>query len=770
MTLSKFLNIAADRDQNASQLVRSAAYSLQCPLAAFYGIQEQRLVLKSVFGFSLDHANHTPHAVLGEALRQGGDQIFIIDDVARHPNFTADQSFMFGRIAGPIRFLAAACVCDTNGVALGLLVVANHSPHSGLTPAKRYVLQTHAMQLAVVAAIRELAHQEARSETADPRWSNTDRLRLLESVVVNCNDAVLITEAEPIDLPGPRIVYCNAAFERATGYSEAEVLGKTPRMLQTEKTNRAALDRLRQALETWRPIEIELLNARKDGTQFWVELSIVPVANETGWFTHWISVQRDVSSRKMSEESATRTRITEAQNLVLETEVAARRKVQAKLAFAAFHDDLTKLHNRAYLMGRLVDAMNDTKHRAGGSRYALLFMDLDRFKLVNDSLGHRAGDVLLLEVARRLEHCMAAHHTLARMGGDEFALLIEGEDACAERLVVDVAKRIVNALRPPIWLGDQEIFCTCSMGILIGTDQYKTPEDVLRDADLAMYQAKRNDTGSYAVYASTIPNVAMSKLTLQTDLKNAIMRGEFFLDYQPICDARTQAIAGAEALLRWRHPTRGVVPPADFIPLAEETGLIRDIGRWVIQAACLQMRRWLDKFPAFDLRLSINASADEVMDPRFQPALVEALTTAGVEPTMLQVEVTESVFLRNPEEAGRVLENLRALGIRIALDDFGTGYSSLSYLDRFEMDAIKIDRSFVDRMLTHPRTMAIIDAILALGQSMQIDIVAEGVENPKQLRALQASNCDYVQGYLLGRPVSGAMFEKLLAAQRSGPV
>lgn len=315
----------------------------------------------------------------------------------------------------------------------------------------------------------------------------------MESVVVSANDSVLITEAEPVSLPGPRIVYCNAAFTKTTGYTEAEVLGKTPRILQSERTDKTALARLRAALAAWQPVEVELLNTTKDGVEFWVELSIAPVADERGWFTHWISVQRDVSDRKNAEEATVRARLAETANEALGAEIQERKRVENQLLYAAFHDDLTKLRNRPYFMERLGESLRRMKDNTG-TPYAVLFIDLDRFKMVNDSLGHRAGDLLLMEASRRMEACLRPTDILARIGGDEFGVLIESRQSadCATNL----ARQIIETMRKPMWIGNQEVFSSCTIGVVQVTEAYSAPEELLRDADIAMYEAKRNDKGA----------------------------------------------------------------------------------------------------------------------------------------------------------------------------------------------------------------------------------------------------------------------------------
>ena len=575
--------------------------------------------------------------------------------------------------------------------------------------------------------------------------ATVERLRLLESAVVHANDAILITEYLPLDLPGPQIVYCNAAFTRMTGYTEAEMLGLSPRILQSPSVDRAVLDRLRGALEASEAVEAELLNCRKNGEEFWVELSIVPVADEQGRHTHWVSVQRDVSHRKIAEEAEIQARIAVVEKRALEAEIRERKQSEERLRHAAFHDDLTKLRNRAFFMDRLAGVLD-----RAGRQCAVLFLDLDRFKLVNDSLGHRAGDLLLIDVAHRLHGCLQADDTLARVGGDEFAILIEGAQSGAG---VAMAERIIDVLRPPFALGPEQVFCSCSIGVVEAAGAYTAPEDLLRDADIAMYEAKKRGAGNHALYDQSMHAHAVQTLALQTDLRHAVARGEFRLFYQPIFSLSDNHLTGLEALIRWQHPQRGLVPPAVFIPIAEEMALIRDIGRWVLREAVGQMCAWQRQGLGSGVRVSINVSANELLDQHFITDLQGMIEASGFDPRLLQLEITEGVFLRHPEVVGELLDHIRSLGVRIALDDFGTGYSSLYYLDRYQFDTIKIDRSFVARMLGQRRAMAILDSIIQLGTALQLDIVAEGIETEAQLDRLRAMRCGHVQGYLLGRPL-----------------
>ena len=482
-----------------------------------------------------------------------------------------------------------------------------------------------------------------------------------------------------------------------------------------------------------------------DEIYVWHRAQSKPVRDESGQIIEWLGTTTDVQNLKDHARA-------------LESEIQERRRVEEKLLYMAFHDDLTGLRSRAFLMDRLVVALNGAR---GGLQTgcAVLFLDLDRFKLVNDSLGHQAGDELLVQVARRLAACIRPQHTLARLGGDEFAILIE--DNQAAQTAIGIAERIIDAMRQPVMLGAREVFSSCSIGVAAGAG-HSIPETLLRDADTAMYFAKRTQSGGYAEFTAAMRDNAVEALELRTDLRNALVRGEFALDYQPICHAQTKAIVGVEALLRWHHPKRGTVPPGYFIPVAEEAGLIRQIGRWVLQEASMQLSLWRDAFPALALHMSLNVSGEELKDLQFVTEMTEILDYAGVDPRSIQLEVTESIFIRQPDVAAEILRRVRSAGVRVALDDFGTGYSSLSYLDRYNVDTLKIDLSFVSRLTTQPRTLAIVQAIIRLAADIGLNVVAEGVEDEAQLRLLCDAGCRYVQGYLVGRPtaadeISGAL-------------
>jgi diguanylate cyclase (GGDEF)-like protein/PAS domain S-box-containing protein len=505
-----------------------------------------------------------------------------------------------------------------------------------------------------------------------------------------------------------------------------------------------------------------------EGAWIWHRTRSLPVRGRDGHIAEWLGTTTDIHALKTLQQRQD-VLLDEARRhaLELEDEIRQRRLVEAELLYTAFHDDLTQLHNRAYFIQHLTLALERMRANPG-FRCAVLFLDLDRFKLVNDSLGHKAGDLLLQEAALRLKGRVGEQGMLARLGGDEFAVLVENVGTMGD--MVELASGIIDTMSRPFWLGRQEVFASCSIGLAQATSHHRLPEELLRDADIAMYHAKRHDTGGWSVFTDSMHESAVQALQLQTDLRHAVSRGEFVLHYQPICDSRSGAITGLEALVRWQHPQRGPVAPGEFIRVAEETGMIRTIGRWVLQEACGALRTWRERFPGMDLRLGVNVSGEELRDAAFVTEVCDTLAATGIPPSALELEVTESVFLDRPDRAGAILGSLRGVGVRVALDDFGTGYSSLSYLDQYPMDTIKIDRSFVARMATRPRSVAIVDTIVLLGRAMGLAIIAEGIEDARQLQLVRDVGCDAVQGYLLGRPMPACAVTQALERQsQAGP-
>jgi len=439
-------------------------------------------------------------------------------------------------------------------------------------------------------------------------------------------------------------------------------------------------------------------------------------------------------------------------------DVTARKGLEEELRRQAFHDSLTGLANRALFADRLDHALART--RRFRQPLAVLFIDIDDFKTVNDSLGHAEGDQLLIAVAERLVGAVRSGDTIARMGGDEFAVLIE--DPAEAEVPIAVAQRLLAALEAPFEHGPKELFVHASVGVAASTSSGQTADDLLRDADVSMYTAKSNGKNRVEVFAPSMREAALARLVLKGDLERALERDEFAIVYQPIVNLATSRVAGAEALLRWNHPRRGVVAPMEFIPVAEETGLIVPLGRWVLEQAAWQAKAWKDALLGH-LTVSVNVSARQIQEPTFVQEVAAILATTGLRPARLTLELTESVLMQDVEATATTLTALKALGIRLAIDDFGTGYSSLSYLGRFPIDELKIDRSFVAAMNTGPDESALVRSIVKLGETLHLETVAEGIEQADQLAELQALGAGLGQGYLFAKPLSPADLSLFLA-------
>ncbi|HEX8649928.1 MAG TPA: EAL domain-containing protein [Pyrinomonadaceae bacterium] len=432
----------------------------------------------------------------------------------------------------------------------------------------------------------------------------------------------------------------------------------------------------------------------------------------------------------------------------------------------AFHDTLTDLPNRALLINHLQLSM-DRVRRHPNHLFALLFLDLDRFKNINDSLGHVAGDQLLTSIARRLEECLRPSDTVARLGGDEFAILLDGLEDYND--AIRVAERAQKELSRPLCLNGHEVYTTASIGITLSTIGYEHPENILRDADTAMYHAKEKGKARYEIFDAVMHARAVARLQLENDLRRAVEREEMVVYYQPIVALDTNKLAGFEALVRWQHPQRGFVSPSDFISIAEETGLIVELGRLVLQESCRQMRAWQLAHPLRKgLSISVNLSGKQFTQPNLIDQIKEILLETGLDPRSLKLEITESVVMENAEIAKSMLMQLRSLGVKLSIDDFGTGYSSLSYLHRFPVNTLKIDRSFIGDMSMGDENMEIVRTIMTLASNLGMDVVAEGVETEKQLAQLKEMKCEYGQGYLFSRALGAEAAGALLQDEHQG--
>ncbi|HEX7560348.1 MAG TPA: EAL domain-containing protein [Usitatibacter sp.] len=485
-------------------------------------------------------------------------------------------------------------------------------------------------------------------------------------------------------------------------------------------------------------VQTEVRGLHRDGSDVWMSLNI-SLARDWQFRTHNLIVQAQ--------------------------DVSARRRAEAELYHNAYHDNLTQLSNRVHFDEQLNRAIARVQ-RHPEQRFAVMYLDFDRFKMVNDSLGHKAGDELLVNVAQRLKTMLRDTDVLARLGGDEFAILVE--DLERQRDAVDLAERIHKELQKPILLGTMEVAISASIGITFSTNNYQTSDQIVRDADIAMYKAKSKGKAQYALFDSSLHAHVSAQLTLENELRKALGGGQIYLDYQPICTLRDQKLVGFEALARWNHPERGLLEPSMFIPVAEETGLIVPLGNWVLSEACRQMRDWRAIRDSSVLRMSVNVSSLQLTHPDFIAHVARSLQAGEMRPEQLTLEVTESVLMNGIENAISTLMALRQMGVQLSIDDFGTGYSSLSYLATLPIDALKVDRSFIDKMTREGEGSEIVRAIFKLGQALSKEVYAEGIETSAQLALLQELGCEFGQGFLLSRPVNAERAGGILAANDQG--
>lgn len=532
-----------------------------------------------------------------------------------------------------------------------------------------------------------------------------------------------------------RWLQVNRSLCQIVGYSEEELLATNFQAITHTDDLENILGEVNRLIEgETSTFQMEQRYLHKHKQAIWVLLSVTSVRNSQSDSIDLIFQIQDITDRKRAEE---------------------------QLLHDAFHDVLTGLPNRALFMDHLKLSVERARRRPE-RLFAVLFLDFDRFKLVNDSLGHMVGDQLLVGIARRLETCLRPGDTIARLGGDEFTILLEDINHASE--AIEVAERLQHTVSQPFNLNRHEVFTSASIGIALSAIGYERAEDVLRDADTAMYRAKMLGKARHEVFDKAMHSRALNLLQLETDLRRAVERREFTVNYQPIVSIETSQIRGFEALVRWKHPERGFISPIDFIPIAEETGLIVPIGRFVLEEACRQIQLWQGQFPQHPpLQVSVNLSGKQFMQADLIDEIKEVLDLTGIDPRSLKLEITESMVMDNIESAVGMLNQLRLLGIELSIDDFGTGYSSLSYLHRFPISTLKIDRSFVTRMTSNNENAEIVRTIVMLARNLKMDVVAEGVETLDQLSQLQRLNCEYGQGYLFSKPVEAYVATQLLS-------
>ncbi|AVO53513.1 phosphodiesterase DibA [Ectopseudomonas mendocina] len=550
--------------------------------------------------------------------------------------------------------------------------------------------------------------------------ANDDSLRQAAAVFDATQEGVLVTD------PQQRIVHVNPAFSRITGYSTDEILGQHPNLLKSGRHDTAFYQSLWHALQNRGAWSGEVWNRRKSGEIYPQWQCIRVIHDEQGRVSHYVAVFSDITALKRS---------------------------QRELDYLAHHDPLSNLPNRLLFTERIAHALE----RSSGEqlRGAVLLIDLDHFKHINESLGHNVGDLLLKGVGERLQQDLPSGSTLARLGGDEFGLLCEN---CAEApQAAELAQRLLRCLESPFRLDGHELYIGASIGISLFPGDADSVEQVLRNADSALFKAKSSGREGYAFYVQELTDYARQRVELASSLRHALDNDELRVYYQPLHDLQDGSQVGMEALVRWQHPQRGLVPPAEFIPIAEDNGMIGAIDSWVLEQACRQMVRWNAQggSPRF---VAVNISSRLFSRGELDLKVAQVLADTGLNPSQLELEVTESAVMEDPAAAQLLLTRLRALGVRLAIDDFGTGYSSLARLKRLPVDKLKLDQSFVRGLPNDPEDAAIARAVIALGHSLDLKILAEGIEQLEQADFLRELGCDYGQGYHFGRPqpVSGA--------------
>jgi diguanylate cyclase (GGDEF)-like protein/PAS domain S-box-containing protein len=644
----------------------------------------------------------------GTAIRTGTVQV--VQDVAQDPR-TAPWC------KAALQHGYASCVAlplMDKSSAFGVLTVYAEEPA---------VFDAHEVELLADLA-GDLAYGIRALRVRGERDQALKELELAAKVFETSKDGIVITDADR------NILAVNRSFTAITGYTREEALGQNPRFIQSNRHDVSFYNTLWASLNTTDLWAGEILNRRKDGEIFPSYQSIYSIRDDQGRLTHYMGILADITERKASEE---------------------------RIRYLTQYDALTGLANREWITDRLDQAIvHAQRHQR---EVAAILLDLDEFKLVNDSLGHVVGDTLLKEIASRLTEFVRAGDTAARVGGDKFMVLLA--DMASDGDAAALARDLLQVIAAPILLADQKIVVTASLGIALYPKDGATSASLMRHADVAMYRAKELGRHGFQFFAPELNARMQERLDMESGLRRAIEHHEFILYFQPQVEIHRCQIVGAEALIRWNHPTKGIVSPSEFIALAEETGLIVPIGAWVIQTACQQLKKWHAQ--GFDdLCIAVNLSARQFVQDDLVALVRDALQAHGVPAQYLELEITESAVMQDPQRATDILRDLKQIGVRIALDDFGTGYSSLNYLKRVPIDVVKIDQSFVRDIASDADDMAITRAVIALAHSLKHHVVAEGVETPAQFEVLRRHRCDQIQGYLFSRPIPPDEFARLL--------
>ena len=563
------------------------------------------------------------------------------------------------------------------------------------------------------------------------RRRDEEELRQLSKAVESAGNGILIADARKPDYP---VIYVNPAVEQVTGYSQDELIGRNPRFLHSDDIDQPGLDELRTALACGKGCRTILRNYRKDGSLFWNDFTLSPVNDSNGETSHWIGVQSDITERKKAEEH---------------------------IEALAYFDALTEIPNRTLFHDRLQQALT---HAQRSRQYVgLLYLDVDNFKTVNDTMGHEAGDRLLQAVAERVEGCVRQWDTVARMGGDEFTIIVDNlPPSSTVKTLTGIAEKVMTAISEPIMIDANEIFVTASIGIAHYPQDGDSVDELVKSADTAMYHSKSLGRNTYQFFKSDLDVAVKQRQRIEAQLRNALRQNEMSLSYQPQIDVASGRPSGVEVLLRWTNPVLGNVEPKLFVPAAESTGDIARLGEWVLRQACQQFQQWRSDGMTLS-RLSVNLSPRQFRQIEFVSRVHRILRDVQLDPGCLELEVTEGSIIHDPENAIAVLQDLKKLGVRVAMDDFGTGYSSLRYLRELPIDVVKIDKSFIQELPSHLDDVEIVTAIIAMARGLKMEVIAEGVETDEQFALLRELGCDKVQGFKCCMPLPEKEFLRWMA-------
>jgi len=555
-----------------------------------------------------------------------------------------------------------------------------------------------------------------------------DRLKLANRLFEHAIEGVLVTDAES------KIVMINPAFTEITGYSAEEVLGQNPRMLQSERQSGEFYKEMWETLKAEGRWTGEIWNRRKNGEAFPENLSITAVMDNYGRVQQYVSVFNDLSEIKRSEEEIT---------------------------YKTNFDALTKLPNRALFMDRLGQAI--THRFKDNKELAVLYIGVDGFRKVNESMGYATGDGLLQDIATRLTKSIGGSSTPSRFGGDEYAILLDEIESSGQ--VAELAAELFDMFRLPFTVGKEVLYLTVSVGVSVFPGDGRTSETLIKNSNIAMTQAKKDGRNRYSYFTPEMNERAVFRMSIENDLRVAVEQNQFIAYYQPKVDLESEMITGMETLIRWNHPTLGLMPPSDFIPIAEEAGTIVAMGDWIFSEACMQVAEW-NRNGLAPVEIAVNVSGKQFAEPDIDRKIQDVLARSGLAPELLQVEITESIAMKNVESAISTMVKLKKIGLTLSLDDFGTGYSSFAYLKKFPLDYLKIDKVFVDDLATDEDDIELIAAIISMAHTLKLEVVAEGVETKEQVAVLKRLGCDMIQGYYFGKPMPANEMEKVLAKQK----